>query len=211
LAEHGRQNIKWSLTLNIAFSVLFLIVVYFDTYFFARSTFVFEAIFRLPHLVNLVLVIQFCNLVYYIRQKLIELGNILVYYTEGCSVLKTKMRPLSYGELEEITTTGIPTSVIEVITFNDVSEIPRNGVIQLPYKRSQKSQCTFNEMIALKRVHNCVHKATQLVNSLYGLPILLHIIHITSSLVDRLCGRVIRVSGYRSRGPGFDSRRFHIF
>jgi hypothetical protein len=29
--------------------------------------------------------------------------------------------------------------------------------------------------------------------------------------VDRLCGLVIRIPGYRSRGPGFDSRRYHIF
>jgi hypothetical protein len=28
---------------------------------------------------------------------------------------------------------------------------------------------------------------------------------------DRLCGLVVRVSGCRSRGPGFDSRRFQIF
>jgi hypothetical protein len=28
---------------------------------------------------------------------------------------------------------------------------------------------------------------------------------------DRLCGLVVRISGYRSRGPWFDSRRFHIF
>jgi hypothetical protein len=29
--------------------------------------------------------------------------------------------------------------------------------------------------------------------------------------MDRLCGLVIRVSGYRSRGPGFDSRPYQIF
>jgi hypothetical protein len=28
---------------------------------------------------------------------------------------------------------------------------------------------------------------------------------------DRLCGLVVRVSGYRSRGPGVDSRRIQIF
>ena len=28
---------------------------------------------------------------------------------------------------------------------------------------------------------------------------------------DRLCGLVIRVSGYRYRGLGFDSRRYQIF
>jgi hypothetical protein len=28
---------------------------------------------------------------------------------------------------------------------------------------------------------------------------------------DRLCGIVARVSGYRFRDPGFDSRHYHIF
>jgi hypothetical protein len=28
---------------------------------------------------------------------------------------------------------------------------------------------------------------------------------------DRLCGLVVRVSAYRSIGPGFDSRRYQIF
>jgi hypothetical protein len=29
--------------------------------------------------------------------------------------------------------------------------------------------------------------------------------------IDRLCGLVIKIPGYRSRGSGFDSRRYHIF
>jgi len=33
----------------------------------------------------------------------------------------------------------------------------------------------------------------------------------TSTVLDRLCGLVVRVSGYRYRGPGFDSRRYQIF
>jgi len=31
------------------------------------------------------------------------------------------------------------------------------------------------------------------------------------NLFDRLCGLVVRVSGYRYRGPGFDPRRYQIF
>ena len=31
------------------------------------------------------------------------------------------------------------------------------------------------------------------------------------SPVDRLCGLVVRVSGYRYRGPRFDPRRYQIF
>jgi hypothetical protein len=31
------------------------------------------------------------------------------------------------------------------------------------------------------------------------------------AIPDRLCGLVVRVPDYRSRGPGFDFRRYHIF
>jgi hypothetical protein len=37
-----------------------------------------------------------------------------------------------------------------------------------------------------------------------------YLINLTCN-VDRLCRRVVRVYGYRSRSPGFDSRRHQIF
>ena len=37
------------------------------------------------------------------------------------------------------------------------------------------------------------------------------IINIGKRNLDRLCGLVLRVSGYRYRGLGFDSRRYQIF
>ena len=40
----------------------------------------------------------------------------------------------------------------------------------------------------------------------------IHVIYICIYvLCDRLCGLVVRVSGYRYRGPGFDPRRYQIF
>jgi hypothetical protein len=35
--------------------------------------------------------------------------------------------------------------------------------------------------------------------------------HNTIIHMQRLCGLVVRIPGYRSRGPGFDSRRYQIF
>jgi hypothetical protein len=34
---------------------------------------------------------------------------------------------------------------------------------------------------------------------------------ICESLANRICGLVVRIHGYRSRSPGFDSPRYHIF
>jgi hypothetical protein len=36
-------------------------------------------------------------------------------------------------------------------------------------------------------------------------------LHTCTSSFDRLCGLLVRVPGYRSRGPGFDYRRYHVF
>jgi hypothetical protein len=36
-------------------------------------------------------------------------------------------------------------------------------------------------------------------------------INVMKKNVDSLCGLVVGVSGYRSRGLGFDSQHYHIF
>jgi hypothetical protein len=36
-------------------------------------------------------------------------------------------------------------------------------------------------------------------------------IYVIDYIVDRLCGLVVRVPGYRSRGLRFDSQRYQIF
>ena len=44
-----------------------------------------------------------------------------------------------------------------------------------------------------------------------GLQSLNNTFSVLTARVDRLCGLVVRVSDYRYRGPGFDSRRYQIF
>ena len=56
--------------------------------------------------------------------------------------------------------------------------------------------------------HNVSRKATP---SKYHFAIDRQNIDPVNKRPDRLCGLVVRVSGYRYRGLGFDSRRYQIF
>ena len=49
------------------------------------------------------------------------------------------------------------------------------------------------------------------IPAIYIYPLLCLNIRECSPYSDRLCGIVVRVSGYRYRGLGFDSRRYQIF
>jgi len=56
-------------------------------------------------------------------------------------------------------------------------------------------------------------KSPALLALLFHLFICLFVAYLKTIYVplDRLCGLVVRVSGYRYRGPGFDPRRYQIF
>jgi len=59
-------------------------------------------------------------------------------------------------------------------------------------------------------VNNILYKPnTNLGSRLYVLTFVSVLTHLP--IDDRLCGLVVRVSGYRYRGLGFDSRRYQIF
>jgi len=49
----------------------------------------------------------------------------------------------------------------------------------------------------------------QILTSRYGV-MSFDLVHVLCDS-DRLCGLVVRVSGYSYRGPGFDPRRYQIF
>jgi hypothetical protein len=59
---------------------------------------------------------------------------------------------------------------------------------------------TRNRVIEKTRVRSCIF-------------VLVYVFRYVCTYVykDRLCGLVVRVSGYRYRGPGLDSRHYQIF
>jgi len=74
----------------------------------------------------------------------------------------------------------------------------------------------FSKVFATRKKKSFVYERCKLPpNSFswrFSSRILSSIIFVTNVTVnDRLCGLVVRVSGYRYRGPGFDPRRYQIF
>jgi hypothetical protein len=55
------------------------------------------------------------------------------------------------------------------------------------------------------------HLRLDLPNGLFHAIFLTNIFHLQYNTFDCLCGLVVRVSGYRFRGPGLDSRPYQIF
>jgi hypothetical protein len=58
-------------------------------------------------------------------------------------------------------------------------------------------------LVGLARSILCIYPSHLILSPLINLAI--------STPSDRLCGLVVRVSGYRYRGLGFDPRRYQIF
>jgi len=59
-------------------------------------------------------------------------------------------------------------------------------------------------------LNDIMHFALEMQTASVYCAVRIELFYITS-LNDRLCGLVVRVSGYRYRGPGFDPRRYQIF
>jgi hypothetical protein len=86
----------------------------------------------------------------------------------------------------------LPPGHIGIVDYNEVKL--NNLHRQLLHPETSTGQPkVFSAVESLKR---CVFSFVRYIKIIYG------------EIVDRLCGLVVRVLGYRSGGPGFDSRHY---
>jgi len=85
----------------------------------------------------------------------------------------------------------------------------------LIHNSSNYQCCGFFALTGLNTRTHTVHIYINIIsfsaNSFYAYLYLNSINKLVIYYMDRLCGLVVRVSGYRYRGPGFDPRRYQIF
>jgi hypothetical protein len=71
------------------------------------------------------------------------------------------------------------------------------------------------QYILVKSFSKCISiyffQVVEPIRSMFNHLARMMIIFRSSMIGDRLCGLVVRVLGYRSRGPGFNSRRYQVF
>jgi hypothetical protein len=133
---------------------------------------------RVAHWVNFVVMIQFCKFVSCIKFTLRELDRVIPVNTEGDSVhssVKTGFRSRQAFARSPVSRSAVHIQQIkELAPFHfDVSH-PRPG-----------RRVSTHHIMTCRRIYNDIYDAHNLVNSIYGVPLLLgFIINATFSITD---------------------------
>ncbi|PNF32650.1 hypothetical protein B7P43_G15052 [Cryptotermes secundus] len=175
LLQYGgpRKNIWFKV--EMAFLLLIILPwMCADAWLWAgRITFFGEAILRLSHLVQMLVVIQFCKLTQLLRRSLKDLNKALTVNIDNelrTSFIAAKEYPNSrYRKVNSIGITPVIRHISTQCILANVEDISEESIISNSFTEA----CSF---LKIRRIYGQIYEAVDYVNSIYGLPMLLEFV-----------------------------------
>jgi hypothetical protein len=168
---------------NVVFVILFCALLIFlccDILLSGRHFFMyaFDANLRLAHLVNFMIVIQFCKFVSYIKSALRELTQIISANVDQSAGFRGVRCALNSAQ--PLMKRSMPAVNAE---FNSHVAPLHVGLGALHRKRQET--VSIHDIIFCRHMYNCIYDASVLVNCIYGIPVLLEFVrNATFSITD---------------------------
>jgi hypothetical protein len=141
-----------------------------------RMTFIGEAALRFAHVIQLLLVVQFCKLTHILRRSL-QLLNIALDVELQAPVIPVKGCPNNgYSKVNHVAMAplfGHPSTRRLLANIEDISEDILN------YKKFT----TACSLLKIRHIYVQIYEAVDCVNSIYGLPMLLELVRNTLAVI----------------------------
>jgi hypothetical protein len=172
LLQYGgpRKNIWFKIEMVLLLLVLLPWMCVDGWLWSGRMNFIGEAILRLSHLVQLLVVIQFCKLIQFLRRSLKILNKALTINTD--SELETSCntpKESPNNRYMKVNSTDITPVIGHVSTrriLANVGDISQDNVIQNKFTKV----CN---LLKMRRIYGQIYETVDYVNSIYGLSMLL--------------------------------------
>ena len=186
--EKQRQYFVDAKQRNPRSSVMMLVIVFFSHLIFLCLDFFLQARYYLTAIrgvtlnvadfVNFVMMIQFCNFVRCIRDTLTELNTIISVNRDGNTVGYSAKR--GFKSRQQFGQRSASRSAVHIDMIQENSPFRRD--INHP---TPGETLSVRHIIFCRRVYNDVYDAHVLVNSIYGIPLLLgFVVNVTFSIIN---------------------------
>lgn len=147
-----------------------------------RMSFIGEATLRLSHLIQLLVIIQFCKLIQFMRHGLKVLNRALIVSDEDKRGTHFTAEDFLNNRCAEVSFTDVPIRgyVPRAHRLISVENVSQDKVI---YGKPIKA----SSLLEIRRIYGKIYGAVGCINSIYGLPVLLELVrNILSIIVNML-------------------------
>jgi hypothetical protein len=177
---------KWNVEFYLPILALTFAFICYDSFLWSQSySIMFCVIKRFSHIITLVATMQFCKTVLMIRSRLSGVKDVLSLTLSGESAHTKTLPALVPGERKDINKVYYLTSNIMQVASVEVLSDP------LAFNRitADTKSLPFDDtytILNLRRIYNHIYECTKIVNSIFGLNILLDMCRILISLTSAL-------------------------